>query len=87
MSFWSAIWYRKLIFLKITFKENFIFLKNVIWIYIHSGTPLARPPTGRDSIDRVQGPDKGGTMPLGGTLVKRRNSKWSFTNESEVGLG
>ena len=31
--FWSGIWYGKLIFLKIIFKENFISLKNVIWIY------------------------------------------------------
>jgi len=28
--FWSGIWYGKLIFLKIIFKENFIYLKNVI---------------------------------------------------------
>jgi len=50
--FWSGIWYGKLIFLKLTFKENFIYLKNVIWIYICSGTQLARPPTGRHSIGR-----------------------------------
>jgi len=31
--FWSWIWYGKLIFLKVIFKENFIYLKNVIWIY------------------------------------------------------
>jgi len=33
--FWSGIWYGKLIFLKIIFKESFIYLKNVIWIYIY----------------------------------------------------
>jgi len=32
--FWSRIWYEKLIFLKIIFKENIIiYPKNVIWIY------------------------------------------------------
>ena len=31
--FWSGIWYGKLIFLKLVFRENFIYLKNVIWIY------------------------------------------------------
>ena len=53
--FWSGIWYGKLIFPKIIFKETFICLKNVIWIYrnICSGTPLARPPTGRQSIGRI----------------------------------
>jgi len=30
--FWSGIWYAKLIFLKIIFKENFIYFKSVIWI-------------------------------------------------------
>jgi len=47
--FWSGIWYRKLIFLKIILKENFIYLKNVIWIYIYTVElrQLARPPTGR----------------------------------------
>jgi len=53
--FSSGIWYGKLIFLKIIFKENFIYLKNVIGIYIYSGTPLARPPIGRHSIGRVSG--------------------------------
>jgi len=43
--FWSGIWYRKLIFLKIILKENFIYLKNVIWIYIYSGTPPASTTT------------------------------------------
>jgi len=33
--------------------EKFIYLKNVIWIYIYSGTALARPPTGWHSIGRV----------------------------------
>ena len=55
VSFWSGTWYRKLIFLKITFKEHCIYFKNVIWLYIHSGTPLARPPTGRYSIGHVSG--------------------------------
>ena len=32
--FWSGIWYGTLIFQKIIFKENFVFPKNVIWIYI-----------------------------------------------------
>jgi len=32
--FWSGIWYAKLIFLKIISKENFVYPKNVIWIYI-----------------------------------------------------
>jgi len=32
-----------------------IIFKHVIWIYIHSGTPLARPPTGRRTIGRVSG--------------------------------
>jgi len=36
MLFSSGIWYGKLIFLKITFKENFIYLKNVIGIYIYT---------------------------------------------------
>jgi len=31
--FSSGIWYGKLVFLKIIFKENFIYLKNFIWIY------------------------------------------------------
>jgi len=36
-------------------KENFIYLKNTIsiYIYIYNGTPLARPHTGRHSIGRV----------------------------------
>ena len=37
--------------------------------------------------ENTQVPDKGGgAMPRGGPalLVKRRNSKWSFTNEPEV---
>jgi len=34
--FWSGIWYGKLIFLKAIFKENFIYLKNVIWMYIYT---------------------------------------------------
>ena len=55
MLFWPGIWYGKLIFLKIIFKENFIYLKNVIWIYTCSGTPPARPPTGGHSIGRVEG--------------------------------
>jgi len=55
--FWSGIWFAKLIFLKIIFKENFINLRIVIWIYIYtySGTPPARPPTGRHLIGRVRG--------------------------------
>jgi len=55
---WSGIWSGKLIFLKIIFEENFVRLKNVIWIYsiyIYSRTPLARAPTGRHSIGRVNG--------------------------------
>jgi len=55
MLFWSGISYGKLILLKIIFKENFIYLRNVIWIYIYSGTPLARTPTGRHSIGRASG--------------------------------
>ena len=55
MLFSSGIWYGKLIFLKLIFKENFIYLKNVIGLYIYSGTPLARPPTGRRSIGCVNG--------------------------------
>jgi len=51
--FWSGIWYGKLIFLKIIFKEKFIYLKNVIWIYIYRGTPITRPPIGRHSIGHV----------------------------------
>jgi len=53
--FSSGIWYGRLIFLKIIFKENCIFLKNVFWIFAYSGTPLARPSTGRHSIRRVTG--------------------------------
>ena len=34
--FWSGIWYGKLIFLKIIFKENFIYLKSVIWIQAYA---------------------------------------------------
>jgi len=34
--FRSDIWYGKLIFLKIIFKETFIYLKIVIWIEIYS---------------------------------------------------
>ena len=45
MLFSSGIWYGKLIFLKIIFKENFIYLSFHLDIY--SGTPLARPHTGR----------------------------------------
>jgi len=37
------------------FKENFICLRNVIWIYIYSGTQITRPPAGRHSIGRVSG--------------------------------
>jgi len=40
MLFCPGIWHGKLIFLKIIFKEYFIYIKNVIWIYIYSGTPL-----------------------------------------------
>jgi len=50
-----GIWFGKLIFLKIIFKENFIYLKSFIWINTCSGTPLSRPPTGRHSIGRVSG--------------------------------
>jgi len=41
--------------MKIIFKENFIYLKNAVWIYIYiyCGTPITRPPTGRHSIGRV----------------------------------
>ena len=53
--FWSGIWYGKQIFMKIIFKENFIYLKNVIWIYLYSGNPITRPPTGRHSIGRASG--------------------------------
>jgi len=53
--FWSGIWYVKLSFLPIIFKENFVFLKNVIWIYECSGTPVAQPPTGRHSVGYVNG--------------------------------
>jgi len=53
--FSSGIWYEKLIFLKTIFKENFIYFKNVTWLYLYSGTPVARPPTGRHSIGRVAG--------------------------------
>ena len=37
--------------------STIIYLKNIIWVYIYicSGTPLARPPTGRHSIRRVSG--------------------------------
>jgi len=55
---WSGIWSGKLIFLKIIFEENFVCLKNVIWIYsiyIYSGTPLVRPTTGQHSIGRFSG--------------------------------
>jgi len=48
----------KLIFRNTIFENNFIYLKNVIWIYtvhVYSGTPLAKPPTGRHSIGRVSG--------------------------------
>jgi len=51
--FWSGIWYGMLIFLKIIFKESFIYLKCHLEIYIYSETPLARPPTGRHSTGRV----------------------------------
>jgi len=54
MFFWLGVWDRQLIFLKILFKENFIYLKNVIWIYLYSGTPIT-PPTGRHSISCVSG--------------------------------
>jgi len=47
MAFLSGIWYEKLIFLKIFFKEKFIYLKNIFWMYIYSGTPPARPPIGQ----------------------------------------
>jgi len=50
-----GIWYGKLIFLKIIFKENFTYLENVIWVHTYSGTPITRPPTGRRSIGRVSG--------------------------------
>jgi len=53
--FSSGIWYEKLIFLKTIFKENFIYFKNVTWLYLYSGTPVARPPTGRHSIGPVSG--------------------------------
>ena len=52
--FWSGI-SGKLIFLKIIFKEKFIYVKNVIWVYIYSRPPLSRPPTGWHSIGRVSG--------------------------------
>ena len=56
MLFWSGIWYGKLIFLKIIFKENFVYLKCHLDIYIiYSGTPVARPPAGRLSIGHVSG--------------------------------
>jgi len=32
-----------------------MYLKNVIWIYISSETPLARPPTGRHPVGRASG--------------------------------
>jgi len=32
--FWSGIWFGKLAFLNIIFKENFIYLKTLIKIYI-----------------------------------------------------
>ena len=35
MLFSLGIWYGKLNFLTIIFEENFIYLKNVIWIYIY----------------------------------------------------
>jgi len=44
-----------LLLLKIIMKNFFIYFKIVIGIYIYSGTPLARPPTGRHSIGRVNG--------------------------------
>ena len=50
MFFWSGIWYGELIVLKIIFKEKIIYLQNVILIYVYSGTPLARPPTGWHSV-------------------------------------
>jgi len=53
--FWSEIWCGKLSFLKIIFKENCIYLRYVIWIYIYSGTPIIRLPTGGHSIGRVNG--------------------------------
>jgi len=37
--FWSGIWYGKLIFLKLLFTENFLYPKNIIWIYMYSGSP------------------------------------------------
>jgi len=51
--FWSGIWYGMLIFLKIIFKESFIYLKCHLEIYIYSETLLARPPTGRHWTGRV----------------------------------
>ena len=41
--------------MKIIMKKIFIYFKIVIGIYIYSGTPLARPPTGRHSTGRVNG--------------------------------
>jgi len=48
---WKADFFRKYYLTKLTF----IYLKNIIWIYIYSGTPLARPPTGWHSIVRFSG--------------------------------
>jgi len=41
-------------FLKI-FKEFYLPEMSFGYIYIYSGTPLSRPPTGRNSIGRVCG--------------------------------
>jgi len=35
MLFWSGIWHGKLIFPKIIFKVNFIYFKNIIWVFGH----------------------------------------------------
>ena len=41
-------------FLKIIFKENFVYPKNIVWMYT-SGTPITQQPTGRHSIGRCYG--------------------------------
>jgi len=53
--FWSRIWHGKLVFLKTIFKEILFTQKCHLDIYICSGTPLARPSTGRHWIGRVNG--------------------------------
>jgi len=71
----------KSLFFRNVFFRMFLFFSN--WNYFAA---IAHRKQNNTQTHSDQGPDKGveGQRPGSALLVKRRNSKWPFTNEPEV---